>query len=362
MKKNKSGIKEKKKSRLNDIARKITTKKGLNINLYFIIFILSVFTAGTLIMSGSLIVIEKLTHNPVTVPNYLTVIIMSILLGVSVTLFTTIIILSPIKKLNDAMTKVSKGDFKVRVETKSKIEEIKNLYDSFNLMAKELESTEILQTDFVSNVSHEFKTPISAISGYTTLLENDNLTTEQKEYVEKIAYNTNRLTELIKGILLLSKIENQAIETKKEKFSLDEQIRQSIVTLEIKWTAKNIDFDIDMDEITYKGNANILMHVWLNLISNAIKFSKDNDVIKISLKKEENQIVFKISDHGPGISDQDIGHIFDKFYQGDASHHSEGNGLGLALVNRIVHLNNGIIEVKNNEDAGCTFKVILPLK
>ncbi len=335
-------------------------KKLFNINLYFILFILTVFTAGTLLMAGILIILEKIRHVPVTVPNYLTIIILSIILGASVTLFTTNIILNPVKKLSIAMTKVSEGNFKVRAETKSKIEEIKNLYDSFNLMVKELESTEILQTDFVSNVSHEFKTPINAIEGYITLLDDENLTTEQKEYLDKIAYNTNRLTELIKGILLLSKIENQAIETKKERFRLDEQIRQAIVSLEIKWSKKNIDFDIDMDLISYSSNASILMHVWLNLIDNAIKFSPENEIIKISLKEVNHEIIFEIADRGLGVSENDKIHLFDKFYQGDSSHHLEGNGLGLALAKKIINLNGGQINVKNNETKGCTFSVTLP--
>lgn len=335
-------------------------KKLFNINLYFILFILIVFTAGTLLMAGVLIVIEKIMHVPLTVPNYLSIIILSIILGASVTVFTTTIILNPVKKLNIAMTKVSKGNFKERVETKSKIEEIKNLYDSFNLMVKELESTEILQTDFVSNVSHEFKTPINAIEGYITLLDDDNLTIEQKEYLKKIAYNTNRLTELIKGILLLSKIENQAIETNQENFRLDEQIRQAIVSLEIKWTKKNIDLDIDMDSITYQGNESLLMHVWVNLIDNAIKFSPENEKIKITLKEKNNQIIFTVCDYGKGITDKDKVHIFDKFYQGDASHNAEGNGLGLPLAKKIITLNDGKINVKNNQTKGCTFEVILP--
>lgn len=337
-------------------------KKLFNINLYFILFILTVFTAGTLLMAGILIILEKIRHVPITVPNYLTIIILSIILGASVTVFTTTIILNPVKKLSIAMTKVSEGNFKERAETKSKIEEIKNLYDSFNLMVKELESTEILQTDFVSNVSHEFKTPINAIEGYITLLDDENLTTEQKEYLNKIAYNTSRLTELIKGILLLSKIENQAIETKKEKFRLDEQIRQAIVSLEIKWTEKNINFEIDMEPISYNSNASILMHVWLNLIGNAIKFSPNDETINISLKEINHEIIFEISDKGSGITEKDKIHLFDKFYQGDSSHHLEGNGLGLALAKKIINLNDGQINVKNNEIKGCTFIVSLPNK
>lgn len=340
--------------------KRIAKKKGLNINLYFTIFILSVFTAGTLIMSGSLAVIEKVTHNPVTIPNYLTIIIMSILIGASVALFTTIIILNPIKKLSSSMNKVSEGDFKVRVETKSDIEEIKKLYDNFNIMVKELESTEILQTDFISNVSHEFQTPINAIEGYITLLEDESLTSEQLEYLDKISLNTSRLTELIKGILLLSKIENQSIEAKKENFSLDEQIRKAIVSLEIKWSEKKIDLDVDMDEIIYHGNSFLMMHIWLNLIGNAIKFSPEQGKISLSLKETANEIVFKITDEGPGIKAQDEKHIFEKFYQGDKSRNIEGNGLGLTLVKRIVNINDGKVFVTNNEKNGCTFTVILP--
>ena len=222
-------------------------------------------------------------------------------------------------------------------------------------------STEILQTDFVSNVSHEFKTPINAIEGYTMLLQDTVVSEEQNEYVEKILYNTKRLSELVGSILLLSKLENKGIQNRFEFFCLDEQIRKAIVSLEHKWTAKNIEFDADMETIVYRGNESLLYHVFANLIDNAIKFNRDGGKITVRLEKQETNIVFSVSDEGPGIDDNAKNHIFDKFYQVNNSHSGEGNGLGLALVKRILDIHKGSIEVNNNEDGiGCTFTVTLP--
>ena len=258
------------------------------------------------------------------------------------------------------MDKVAQGDFSVSIETKSNTPEIKEVYAGFNMMTQELNSTEILQTDFVSNVSHEFKTPINAIEGYSTLLQGcEGLTDEEKEYVEKILFNTKRLSTLLGNILLLSKIENQAIQTNKTVFGLDEQIRQSIVALENAWTAKNIEFDIELEEIQYSGSESLMNHVWSNLIGNAIKFSFDGGIIKIRLFKEKEKTVFTVEDKGIGLSEDAKKHIFDKFYQGDSSHKQEGNGLGLALVKRILTISGGDIFAENNPDGGCKFTVIL---
>ena len=226
-------------------------------------------------------------------------------------------------------------------------------------MAKELESTEIVQSDFVSNVSHEFKTPINAIEGYTTLLQGcEGLTPEEQEYVEKILFNTKRLSTLVGNILLLSKLENQSIVTNKTNFRLDEQIRQSIVMLEPAWEAKSIEFDAELESIEYTGNESLLYHVWDNIISNAIKFSPENSEIKIRLSKSASNIVFTVEDEGPGISDTTKKHLFDKFYQEDTSHKSEGNGLGLALTSRILAICQGSIDAENIE-GGCRFTVTL---
>lgn len=289
----------------------------------------------------------------------------SILMGVFVTSLLSQLFFNPIKKLGEAMEQVADGDFSVRLEIKKSMsKEIQEIYSGFNLMTKELSATEVLQTDFVSNVSHEFKTPINAIEGYTTLLQDcDNFDDNQKEYVEKILFNTKRLSSLVGNILLLSKIENQSIQTHQKKFRLDEQIRQSIVALESAWTQKDIEFDVDMESVIYHGNEGLLHHVWDNLIGNAIKFNPQGGMIRMTLKKEnEKKIVFIIEDSGPGLTDESQKYIFDKFYQVDSSHKEEGNGLGLALVKRILAITEGEVYAENMEQGGCRFTVILHVK
>lgn len=294
------------------------------------------------------------------IPLWIELIIIALFVGIFATSALTRWFIKPIKQIGPAMEKISEGDFSVRLETKSNSKEIKEIFSGFNMMAKELQSTEILQSDFVSNVSHEFKTPINAIEGYSMLLQDDeNLTNEQKEYIEKIIFNTQRLSSLIGSVLLLSKLENQSIVSNKTKFDLDEQVRKSLLALEPQWEKKNIEFDIEMDDTDFVGNESLLHHIWDNLLSNAIKFSDDGGEIKICLKNSADRIIFSISDKGIGIDENVQKHIFDKFYQADSSHKQEGNGLGLALVKKIVDLEGGEIYVCNNKDKGCTFTVIL---
>lgn len=277
------------------------------------------------------------------------------------TYFISRIFFDPIKQLNNAMQKVADGDFSVRLKTKSTSVEIQEMLAGFNMMAKELGSTEILQTDFVSNVSHEIKTPINAIEGYTSLLQDcDNLEPEQQEYVEKILFNTQRLSALVSNILLLSKIENQSIQTNQEPYSLDEQIRESIVSLETAWVQKEIELDVELDNITYCGNEPMMCHVWGNIIGNAIKFSPQRGTIRLRLFRKNNSYIFTIEDQGPGLSEEAQRHLFDKFYQGDLSRKQEGNGLGLALVKRILTIEGSRIEAENIPGGGCRFTVILP--
>ena len=291
---------------------------------------------------------------------FLLVLIFCLIIGAVVTIFFSKWFFDPIKKLRSAMGKVADGDFSVRLKTESSSKEIQEVYSGFNLMANELTSTEILQSDFVSNVSHEFKTPINAIEGYTTLLQGcDDLDTEHQEYVEKILFNTNRLSRLVGNILLLSKIENQEIQTHQTFFRLDEQIRQSIVALESAWTAKDLELDVDLEDITYTGNESLMHHVWDNLIGNAIKFNPQCGLLKISLKKEGKHVIFAVTDSGPGLSEEAIKHLFDKFYQADTTRKEEGNGLGLALVKRILTIVGGDISAENLIGGGCTFTVKL---
>lgn len=290
----------------------------------------------------------------------LDLVVISLLIGSVVTSFLSKWFFAPIKKLNSAMEKVADGDFSVRLTDKSSSKEIMEIYSGFNLMAHELSATEILQTDFVSNVSHEFKTPINAIEGYSMLLQgSDNLNDDQQQYVEKIVFNTKRLSSLVGSILLLSKLENQQIPSGQTRYRLDEQIRQSIVAQENAWENKCIELDVDMERIDYLGNENMMRHIWDNLIGNAIKFSPQNGTVLIRLIQQDKSVVFTIEDQGPGIPEEAKKRIFDKFYQGDSSHKQEGNGLGLALVKRIVSIASGEIYVDNVEMGGCRFTVTL---
>ena len=295
------------------------------------------------------------------IPYTIRVLLFSILSGAAIAVGLSKIFVSPMMKLGDAMSKVAGGDFTVRLDCTSKIRDVREVYGSFNTMVKELGNTETLQTDFVSNVSHEFKTPINAIEGYASLLQDSQLTDEQKNaYIDKIIFNTRRLSDLVGNILLLSKVNNQTISLKASTFRLDEQVRQSILALESKWEKKEIEFDIDLDEIEHTGYENLLSHVWLNLIDNAVKFSPQNGQIRIRLKQLAGSVTFSIWDNGLPIPEADIDRIFNKFYQGDNSHASEGNGLGLALVRRIVAAAHGTINVTSSEDAGTEFVVALP--
>ena len=290
-------------------------------------------------------------------------VIISLLIGVFVTSLLSAQFFAPIRKLARAMEQVADGDFTVRLEDQSSSKEIMEVYSGFNLMAHELSATEILQTDFVSNVSHEFKTPINAIEGYATLLEGcDDLTAEQREYVEKIAFNTSRLSSLVGSILLLSKLENRQIPTGQTRYRLDEQIRQSVVALEPAWAAKDIEFDVELERVEYTGSEAMMRHVWDNLISNAVKFNPHGGLVRIRLEKKGRQIRFVIDDCGPGINEEARKRIFDKFYQADSSHKDEGNGLGLALVKRILIFEKGDITVENIPGGGCRFTVLLKMK
>ena len=288
-------------------------------------------------------------------------VLFSFAISFGLTFFIAWVIFHPIKKLQAAMDAVAGGDFSVSVPNRSHIREIESINQSFDIMVKELRATEILQSDFVSNVSHEFKTPLNAIEGYATLLEDPTLTEEErKECLEKIRFNTQRMSTLVGNILLLSKVDSHVIDGQKVFYRLDEQIRQAILLHEARWSVKDLAFDVCLDEIEYYGNEGLLLHVWSNLLGNAVKFTQPGGEIAILLKTEGDEIVFVIEDTGPGISEDALKHIYDKFYQSDASHKEEGNGLGLALVKRILDTVGGTVAAENRTEGGCRFTVRLP--
>lgn len=311
---------------------------------------------------GMVWVLNNVFDMSLGMPTGVRMLIFGVVFGVAIAAILNHAFIKPLTDLAAAMRRVADGNFDTQLECKSTISDIKEVYASFNLMVKALGETETLQTDFVSNVSHEFKTPINAIEGYASLLQDSELPREQQaQYVGKIIFNTRRLSDLVGNILLLSKVNNESIRPKANTYRLDEQIRQSIFALERKWTEKSIDLDIEMDEVEYCGYEGFMMHVWTNLIDNAIKFDSYGGSIRLRLKKDGERVRFTVSDTGPGIAPEEQSRIFTKFYQVDSSHKEEGSGLGLALVKRIVTSSGGNISVESEPGAGATFTVELPL-
>ena len=270
-------------------------------------------------------------------------------------------ILSPMAKLSAASKEVAKGNYSVRVSDSSKMEEVQTTFRYFNAIVKQLDSVSSLSNDFASNVSHEFKTPLTAVEGYAMLLQDPTLTEEERqEYLDQILQNVHRLTELVGNILLLSRVENKGLADAYTTFRVDEQIRQAVVRLQTLWSQKALTIDAELDEVSIHASEGLLSHVWGNLMENAIKFSPVGGTIELRLLEQTECVVFTIRDRGCGMSPEVRERIFEKFYQGDPSHKDKGHGLGLPLVKRIVELSDGVIEVESQEGQGALFRVILP--
>ena len=261
-----------------------------------------------------------------------------------------------------AAQKVAAGDFSVRLDVykdKKRKNEIDILKEDFNTMVTELASIEELKDNFVADVSHEIKTPLSVIQGYADLLQTSGISDEQRsEYIRLISEQINNLTNLVTNILKLNKIESKEI-VRKEKFSLDEQMRFCILALEDLINEKEIEVEANLDEVEINSDPVLLELVWNNIFSNALKFTDKGGKISLSLSDQGNVVIATIRDTGCGMSEETCKHIFDKFYQGDTSHSQEGNGLGLALVDRVVSLLDGEIIVSSSVGHGSEFKIIL---
>lgn len=286
--------------------------------------------------------------------------VVSIIVGMVISRFASRRPIGTIEEISNATKEIAKGNFNIQLNEDIRVAEIQTMAHNFNIMTKELAGTEMLRNDFIQNVSHEFKTPLTAIEGYVTLLQQKGLPAEKrKEYTDRILFNTKRLSALTGNILLLSRLENQEIEIKKESYSLDEQLREIILMYEPQWNEKNLDLDIDLDSVVYYGNKDLLAQVWQNLIGNSIKFVFDRGRIRILLRQKQDSIEISVVDNGPGMSEKVMERIYEKFYQGDTSRAFSGNGLGLTLARRIVDLHNGTISVSSEEGKGTTFTVSL---
>lgn len=289
----------------------------------------------------------------------------SLPIGAFIAFTVTRIPLQPLRLLVDHMHALANGHFSIRMETKGllwRYPSFHALAESFNTLAEELENTELLRSDFINNFSHEFKTPIVSIAGFAKLVQRGNLTEAQKlEYLDIIEHESMRLSYMATNVLNLTKIENQTVLTDLSEFNLAEQIRDSILLLVNKWEEKQLEFHLELEELHIRGNEELLKQVWINLLHNAIKFTPHSGLIEVDTRKVNDKISVSVTNHGSEIPEDSLDRIFNKFYQVDESHNAEGNGVGLAIVKRVVTLHNGTVSVtsKNNKT---TFTVTLPRK
>ncbi len=299
-------------------------------------------------------------------PLFLTIIMLevSMLIGTALALFVAKRFLRPINGLIDANKKVAQGDFSVRVEEDpDRTGEMHELLHSFNMMVAELQGIELYRSDFINNFSHEFKTPIISIRGFAKQLKNPELSKElQNEYLDIIISESEKLCNMSTNVLQMSKLDSQTLVGGKTRFSLDEQIRNSILLLERQWSEKNVNWELKLPSVEFYGNADLLSQVWKNLIENAIKFIDVGGTVGITIECADEFLLVHIVDNGCGMSEDTLAHIFEKFYQGDTSHAQQGNGLGLSIVKRISELCGGTVSVTSTEGKGSHFIVKLPLQ
>lgn len=295
---------------------------------------------------------------------FFNVVFLSFLFTLVNIIYRRIAVERPVKRILEATDKIMAGDFSVRIRPlhgNGSVNEFDAVIEGINKMAEELSGVETLRSDFISNVSHELKTPLSVMQNYGTLLQSPDLSEEKRiEYAKAITESSRRLAELITNILRLNRLENQQIYPNTEPYNLGEQLIECLLSFENVWEQKELEIETDIDEeISINADAELLSLVWNNLFSNAVKFTPDNGTISVSLKRENEYAVVKVSDTGCGMSSEVGAHIFEKFYQGDTSHASQGNGLGLALVKRVIDITGGEISVESTIGKGSTFCVKL---
>ena len=329
--------------------------------VFLILLITSVliFILGVLLIRMNAINIAKLSRQEPMLPIFMLLII-SVVVGTVVSFMISRFPLKPLRRIIDAINRLAAGDFSVRLHP-SNLSTFAELTTSFNRMAEELGSIEMLRSDFVDDFSHEFKTPIVSIKGFAEELKHDDLTPEQRrEYLDIIIHESSRLSQLATNVLNLSRVEKQTILGNPSRFDLTEQVRRCVLLFESKWEQRKLNLNVELDEVVISGDEELLSQVWLNLIDNAVKFTPEGGCVDIRLHKSESSVVFQIRDDGYGISEEAQRHIFDKFYQGDDSHTVPGNGLGLSIARRIVSLHDGEIRCKSEDGAGTEFTVELP--
>ncbi len=334
---------------------------GLKLSLLTLIIISS---ADVLSFTATL-VIGAVTDGTNDTLGVLGSVIASIVIGVLMSFVIGNTVLHPLWELVKATKRVAAGDYTAEIKMgfseKHTIRELSQLIKNFNGMSTELRNTELFRKDFISNFSHEFKTPLASIRGFARQLYEGELSAEQqKEFAKIILDETEYLSDLSANIMLLTSLENKDIVSEKTTFNLDEQLRSCMLHLEPLWSEKDIEIDMEqMEEISIHWNEQILAHVWNNLFDNAVKFTPVGGTIRVTCRRQNDLVTVTVSDSGIGISPEALPHIFDKFYQEDSSHATKGCGLGLSLVKRIVEMCGGTVEVTSSPEAGTTFTITL---
>ena len=339
------------------------------LNHYFVFFLLVAFviTCCTMLFVSTLrdtlgITLTDENISAAAKITFLNVALLSLIFTLFDVFRRKITVERPVRQIAEAAEKIIKGDFTVRVKTQSKFgteEPFNSIIECFNKMAEELGSVETLRADFIANVSHEMKTPLAVMQNYGTLLSSPELSDEKRvEYAKGVIEASRRMADMMTNILKLNRLENQQIYPQVTEFDLGEQLCECLLQYENVWESSEIEIETNIAEnIKIKADAELLSHVWNNLFSNAFKFTPSGGTVSVILTATEHHAVVKVKDTGCGMSPEVGAHIFEKFYQGDTSHSVQGNGLGLALVKRVVDIMQGEISVKSMVGKGTTFTV-----
>lgn len=331
--------------------------------LMFFAFCALVLTSGVLLILRSM-PIERSILEPNAKYAFINIIFLTLVFWTADMIRKNFTVAKPVRRIIDGLDRITAGDFNVHIEETGGLPHMNQfnvIIERINKMTTELGSVETLRTDFISNVSHELKTPLSAINNYGTLLQSPDLPEEDRvAYAKAVTENSRRLADLITNILKLNKLENQQIFSGPEPYNLSEQLCECLLSFEAAWEEKLLDIETDIeDDVIICADGELLSLVWNNLFSNAVKFTEPHGRIFVGLKTDGEYAAVTVTDTGCGMSKETGGHIFEKFYQGDTSHASEGNGLGLALVKRVVDITDGELSVHSELGKGSTFTVKL---
>lgn len=342
------------------------TGRFVTLRFYVVIGVLSIVIITAALVFLLIIILQKTkvfdSSYALISATALTALLACLPIATLLTMLLTNLFLRPMDDMIISMRRAASGVFTDKVSTARCYREMKNFVESYNNMLGELSGIEMFREDFINNFSHEFKTPIVSIHGFAEQLQRDDLTAqERQEYAKLIVSESEKLTNMSANVLLLTKYETQGLVAGKEWFSLDEQLRECLLSFQNEWESKELMLDLALEPVAFFGDAKMLEHIWVNLISNAIKFTADGGELGVCCRQIGTVVEVSVSDSGIGMSSDTLKHVFEKFYQGDSAHTSAGNGLGLSIVKRVVQLNGGKISVESAPGIGSVFTVMLPV-